>query len=104
MFAWLDEHHVTERTPDMTDEQFHHNTQMHALAPFKAAAWNLPMDVKEQLSSGVGSAVRYAVRRLGCANTRQYVEQVIHPIKITPSLVDYLAANSTHEQIKGLAG
>ena len=49
MFAWLDEHHVADRTPDMTDEQFHHTTQMHALAPFKAAAWNLPMDVKDQL-------------------------------------------------------
>jgi hypothetical protein len=42
--------------------------------------------------------------RLGCANTRQYVEQVIHPIKITPNLVDYLAVSSTHEKIKGLAG
>jgi len=104
MFAWLDEHHATERTPHMTDEQFHHNTQMHALAPFKATAWNLPMDVKEQLSTAWEAQFDMLFNRLGCANTRQYVEQVTHPIKITPRPVDYLAANSTHEQIKGLAG
>ena len=88
----------------MTDEQFHHNTQMHTLGPFKAAAWNLPMDVKERLSRRREAQFDILFNRLGCANTRKYVEQVIHPVKITPSVVDYLASNSTHEQIKGLAG
>ena len=104
MFAWLDEHHAAERTPEMTDEQFHHNTQMHALAPFKAAAWNLPPHVKEQLSAAWEAQFDMLFNRLGCTNTRQYVEQVIHPIKITPSLVDDLAASGTHEHTHGLAG
>jgi len=104
MFAWLDEHHAAERAPDMTDEQFHHNTQMHALAPFKAAAWNLPTNAKDQLSAAWEAQFDMLFDKLGCANTRQFVEQVIHPIKITPSLADYLASNNTNEQVSGLAG
>jgi len=104
MFAWLDERHAAERAPEMTDEQFHHNTQMHALAPFKAAAWNLPTDAKDQLSAAWEAQFDMLFDRLGCADTRQVVEQVIHPIKIKPCLEDYLADNNTQEQVSGLAG
>jgi fructose/tagatose bisphosphate aldolase len=104
MFAWLDEHHASDRTPNMTDEQFHHNTQMHALAPFKAAVWNLPTDVKEQLSAAWEAQFDMLFDRLGCANTRQVVEQFIHPPKITPHLADYFASNNPAGQISGLAG
>jgi hypothetical protein len=41
---------------------------------------------------------------LGCANTRQIVEQVIHPVKIQPRLEDYLAHQNTSQVINGLAG
>jgi fructose/tagatose bisphosphate aldolase len=104
MFAWLDEHHAAERTPEMTDEQFHHNTQMHALAPFKAAAWNLPTDAKDQLLAAWEAQFDMLLEQLGCANTRQVVDQVVHPIKITRSIEDYLASNNTNEQVSGLAG
>jgi fructose/tagatose bisphosphate aldolase len=104
MFAWLDEHHMADRTPDMTDEQFHHNTQMYALAPFKAIMWDLSTDAKEQLSAEWEAQFDILFDRLGCANTRQYVEQVIHPVKIAPSLADYFASNNTREQVSGLAG
>lgn len=104
MFAWLDEHHMADRTPDMTDEQFHHSTQMYALAPFKASIWNLPTDAKEQLSAVWEAQFDILFDRLGCANTRQYVEQFIHPVKIAPSLADYLASNDTQKHVSGLAG
>lgn len=103
MFAWLDENLAAERSPEMTDEQFHHNTQMHALAPFKESAWNLPTDVKDQLSAAWEAQFDMLFERLGCANTRQFVEQVIHPIKIQPRIEEYLKQN-TPTQVTGLAG
>ncbi|MBI5955034.1 MAG: class II fructose-bisphosphate aldolase [Chloroflexi bacterium] len=104
MFAWLDEHHAADRTSDMTDEQFHHTTQMHALAPFKAAAWNLPTDAKDQLGAAWEAQFDMLFDRLGCANTRQIVEQVIHPVRVKPHLEDYLASRNAPGQVKGLAG
>lgn len=104
MFAWLDAHLAAERKPEMTDEQFHHNTQMHALAPFKESAWNLPTDVKDQLSAAWEAQFDMLFERLGCAGTRQIVEQVIHPVKIPPKLEDYLVRNNLHEQVNGLSG
>ncbi len=104
MFSWLDEHLAAERKPDMTNEQFHHNTQMHALAPFKESAWNLPTDVKDQLSAAWEAQFDMLFERLGCADTRQIVEQVIHPIKIQPKLEDYLAHQNKSQTINGLAG
>jgi fructose/tagatose bisphosphate aldolase len=104
MFAWLDEHLTAERKPEMTDEQFHHNTQMHALAPFKAAAWNLPTDVKDQLSAAWEAQFDMLFERLGCAGTRSTVEQVTHPVKIAPRIEDYLANKNIVESVKGLAG
>jgi fructose/tagatose bisphosphate aldolase len=103
MFAWLDEHLAAERSPEMTDEQFHHNMQMHALAPFKESAWNLPTDVKDQLSAAWEAQFDMLFERLGCANTRPFVEQVIHPIKIQPHIEEYLKQN-TLTQVTGLAG
>jgi fructose/tagatose bisphosphate aldolase len=104
MFAWLDEQHAAARTPEMTDEQFHHNTQMYALAPFKAAAWNLPADAKAQLLAAWEAQFDMLLDRLGCANTRQVVEQVVHPVTVMPHLEDDLAVNQPNTQVSGLAG
>lgn len=104
IFAWLDKHYATDRAPDMTDEQFHHNTQPHAIAPFKAAAWNLPLATKEKLSQAWEAQFDMLFDRLGCANTRQYVEQVVNPPKISPRIADYLVDKDRPEQVSGLAG
>jgi hypothetical protein len=77
---------------------------MHALAPFKAAAWNLPTDAKDQLGAAWETQFDMLFDRLGCANTRQIVEQVIRPVKIKPRLEDYFASRSVPGQVKGLAG
>jgi hypothetical protein len=88
----------------MTDVQFHHNSQMHALAPFKAAVWNLPTDVKEQLMEAWEAQFDKLFNKLGCAGTRPIVEQFIHPVKIQPKLEDYLSYQSIGQTIRGLAG
>jgi len=103
MFAWLDKNLAAERKPEMTDEQFHHNTQMHALAPFKESAWNLPTDVNDQLSAAWEAQFDMLFERLGCAGTSSIVEQVIHPIKIQPKMEDYQKQH-TSAQVTGLAG
>lgn len=104
MFAWLDEHLAAERKPGMTTEQFHHNTQMHALAPFKESAWNLPTDVKDQLSAAWEAQFDMLFERLGCAGTRSIIEQIVHPVKVTPKLEDYLNHQQSSTQVAGLAG
>jgi fructose/tagatose bisphosphate aldolase len=104
IFAWLDEHFAVERTPEMTDVQFHHNFQMHALAPFKAAVWNLSTDVKEKLLAAWEAQFDMLFDRLGCAGTRPIVERFIHPAKIQPKLEDYLTYQSIGQTIRGLAG
>jgi fructose/tagatose bisphosphate aldolase len=104
MFAWLDEHHAAERAPGMTDEQFHHTTQMHALAPFKAEAWNLLTDVKDQLAAAWEAQFDMLFDRLGCADTRRTVERVVHPVKIKPRLEDYPSHRNTASPTSGLAG
>jgi hypothetical protein len=101
---WLDHRFAYERTGEMTNAQFYHKTQMHALAPFKKAMWNLPRGVIQDISCDWERQFDQLFNRLGCANTRQMVEKVVKPVVIQPTLdsIDENPSDSHH--VNGLVG
>lgn len=104
MYQWLDTHYGYERTGEMTDPQFYHKTQMHALAPFKRDLWNLPTEVIEKLSLAWESQFDQLFTRLGCTNTREMVENLIIPVVIPPILEDLDERVAEFPDVDGLVG
>jgi fructose/tagatose bisphosphate aldolase len=104
MYHWLDTNFVHERTKGMTDPQFYHKTQMHALAPFKKVLWNLPTEVMEKLSLTWESQFDQLFTRLGCTNTREMVENFTMPAVIPPNLEDLDDGAAESPDVDGLVG
>ncbi len=90
MYEYLDKHHRDERKPDWTDAQFYYKLRKKALGPFKAALWDLPDEVKEEIAFAWTHTFRLLFTRLGLRNTREILEQHISPVAISPRLKDYL--------------
>ncbi len=101
---WLNEKYSHERSDNMTDSQFYHKVEMHALAPFKQALWNLTPNEKEAISKTWESQFDQIFLQLGCTDTRPIVEKYITPVSITP-IFDLSPSNNDHVQTNiGLSG
>ncbi len=90
MYAYLDEHHRDERKPDWTDAQFYYKLRKKALGPFKAALWDLPEEVKEEIAFAWTHTFRLLFTRLGLRNTREMVDRFVPLTAVPPRLEDYL--------------
>ena len=69
----------------MTDEQFYYKTRKNAVGPFKKQSWNLPEQVKAQLSAAWEDQFTRLFKLLGQAGTRKYVQRFIEPVKSSPT-------------------
>lgn len=103
MYAYLDEKNAAERKPGMTDEQFYYKTRKNVIGPFKARVWNMPAAKKAEIGQAWEDQFSKLFGLLGLANTRMYVEQIIHPIKVKPQRKDYGAAGAGEEDVSDLA-
>lgn len=103
MYAYLDDKHASERKPDQTAEQFYYKTRKQAIGPFKAKVWNLAPEKKEEIGQAWEDQFSKLFNLLGLAGTRQYVEQTIRPVAISPRLQDYLGEAVAAEDVKDLA-
>jgi fructose/tagatose bisphosphate aldolase len=101
---WLKTNYSQERAKGMTDGQFYHKVEMHALAPFKNDLWNLPEDVKSTIAAAWESQFDQMFSQLGCANTRQLIGSYIHPVKVPPVFRATLSETIMEKIEKGLVG
>ena len=103
MYVYLDENHNDERKPDMTDEQFYYKTRKRVIGAFKAQTWDLPAEKKDEICSAWEAQFGKLFELLGLTNTRNYVEQTITPVLITPELNYYLKLETDEEDVSDLA-
>jgi len=88
----------------MTESQFYHKVEMHALAPFKKALWNLPVGDKEIIIHTWESQFDLLFQHLGCANSRSLVEKYIRPVIVQPILDLTAVPNKAAQPSAGLSG
>jgi fructose/tagatose bisphosphate aldolase len=81
---WLNKTYYHERSDNMTDRQFYHKVEVHALAPFKHSLWNLTPDEKEVITKNWELQFDQIFLQLGCTNMRPIVEKYITPVIIGP--------------------
>ena len=103
MYAYLDEKFVSDRKPDMTDEQFYYKVRKNAVGPFKQQTWNLPADKKAEMGRIWEKQFSKLFKQLGVAGTRKYVEQTVHPLVVQPDLNFYLGGATLEEEVSDLA-
>jgi len=101
---WLDMNYAHIRSNEMTESQFYHKVEMHALAPFKKALWNLPVGDKEIIIHTWESQFDLLFQHLGCANSRSLVEKYIRPVIVQPILDLTAVPNKGAQPSAGLSG
>jgi hypothetical protein len=103
MYAWLDVNSAAERKADMTDEQFYYKSRKNAIGPFKAQAYALPTAEIDKLGSAWEAQFGKLFDLLGVADTKQYVDQFVKPVKIAPKIGDYVKEAVAAEDVSDLA-
>jgi protein-arginine kinase activator protein McsA len=104
MHAWLDLNYGHERTPEMTDAQFYHRFEMHALAPFKQVLWDLPISVKERICKAWEIQFDSIFKRLGCSDSYTMVHEQIKPVITEPKFESSQTSTERNQAANGLAG
>jgi fructose/tagatose bisphosphate aldolase len=103
IYEWLKVNAAADRKEGMTDEQFFYKTRKNAVGQFKAKAYALNADAKEELASAWQGQFDRLFNLLGVQDTKRYVDQFVHPIKIAPVLSDYVKDAATAEDVSDLA-
>jgi fructose/tagatose bisphosphate aldolase len=92
MYAYLDENFQHERKPDMTDDQFYYKSRKRALGAFKQEILQLSDDEKTAVAEAWKAQFAQLFDSLAIAETKEYVEKTVTPIKHLPSLESYIKA------------
>lgn len=103
MYAWLDTNNAADRKAGMTDEQFYYKTRKNAIGPFKAQSYALPQAEIDKLDAAWEAQFDKLFNLLGVADTRQYVDKYIKPVKVAPRLSDYVKEAVAAEDVSDLA-
>lgn len=103
IYAFLDKNNISDRKPDMTDEQFYYKTRKNAIGPFKMKIWQIPSETKKAISQALEDQFRKLFVHLGMPGTRTYVDSKIHPIEVLPDIKFYLGDITEEEEVSDLA-
>ncbi|HPH95951.1 MAG TPA: class II fructose-bisphosphate aldolase [Anaerolineaceae bacterium] len=103
MYGYIETKHAIDRTPDMTDEQFHYKFRKNALGVFKKQIWGLSEEFRLELLSKWEAQFEKLFASLGIANTRPYTDRFIKPVIIAPDLKYYLGEQASVEDVSDLA-
>lgn len=103
LYAYLDQHHGSERKDGQSDEQFYYKTRKQAIGPFKAQIWGMPAEVKGEICDAWEAQFSRLFDSLAIAGTRQYLEKFVTAPKIVPDLSTYLGAEVESEEVGDLA-
>lgn len=103
IYAWLDKNYASERKEGQTDEQFYYKTRKRALGEFKQKIWAISPEQLVKITKAWDKQFRDLFKRLGMANTRQYVDNYIKEVKVEAKLEDYLLGTTKQEDTSDLA-
>lgn len=91
MYAYLDENNQHERKPDMTDDQFYYKTRKRVIGVYKNDILSLPAEAKAKVTKEWEKQFTQLFDSLAIADTKQYVNRFITPVKLLPSLSSYIS-------------
>jgi fructose/tagatose bisphosphate aldolase len=103
VYAYVNNQYGADRKPTQTDEQFHYENRKRALGPFKSALWDLPEDEKAVVIQAWDEQFAKLFDLLTIGGTLTYVEQFVHPVKVTPSREFYFGEETEQEELKDLS-
>jgi hypothetical protein len=75
MYAYIQDKHADEMTPDQTREQFIYKTRKRALGPFKEAMWNLPEELREKIGEELETKFDLLFKKLNVHDTLEIVRK-----------------------------
>ncbi len=91
MYAYLDENAQNERKPDMTDDQFYYKSRKRVLGVYKKEILNLSAEAKADVAKEWEKQFNQLFDSLAIADTKQYVDKFVTPVKPLPSLTSYIS-------------
>ena len=103
MYAHLDQTQGASRKAGQTDDQFYYKTRKYAIGPFKTQLWNLPEDKKVHIRLAWQRQFEMLFDSLAISGTRDFVEQTVEQVAVTPRLSDYLLESDSDEDVSDLA-
>ncbi|HWP36837.1 MAG TPA: class II fructose-bisphosphate aldolase [Gemmatimonadales bacterium] len=75
--AWVIQHCASERKASDTEEQFLYKSRKKAIGPFKAALWDLPAEVKEQVCADLERRFEFLFDQLNIGDTARLVARYV---------------------------
>jgi len=75
--AWVIENCANERKPSDTEEQFLYKSRKKAIGPFKAALWDLPAAIKEQVCADLEARFGFLFDQLNIRDTAGLVARYV---------------------------
>ena len=91
IYKYLEENHQNERKPDMTDDQFYYKSRKRAFGAFKKEILSLPAEDKAKVSAAWEKQFTQLFDSLAIADTKNFVDEHIKPVKVLPALSSYMA-------------
>ncbi len=92
IYTHLREKFASEKKDADTDEQFIYKTRKKGFGEFKSEFWNLPDNIKSEISKKLENKLEFLFKQLKVENTMDIIEKTIRPIKISPNLDNEIAA------------
>lgn len=85
MYDYLRKNCSGERKEGQTDEQFIYKTRKKAFGPFKEKIWNLPKNIRENISATLEDKFVFLFEKLNVDNTKKIIDETIKPVEIMQS-------------------
>lgn len=73
---------ASEKKEGQTDEQFIYKTRKRGFGPFKKKMWDLPNNVRENISYKLETKFTFLFEKLNVINTKEVVSKTIKPLKV----------------------
>ncbi len=77
MYAWLDANVAGERKSDDSQEQFYYKSRKKAIGPFKAAVWQLPAAVRQEIGAELERTFAFLFEQLKVGGTAGLIDRFI---------------------------
>lgn len=103
IYEYLKKNYMSERKPDMTDEQFYYKTRKNAIGPFKSEIFDLPNEFHMGMQKLWKEKFLILFKLLGLQGTKLLVDKYITPVMVSPQIEDYLGSENLAENVSDLA-
>lgn len=103
IYEWVRTNAADERKASDTEDQFLYKSRKKAIGPFKAQVWNLPAEVKGEITTAWEKQFAFLFEQLNIKDTRELALKHTSKVAVRKTLADFGAADKGGEDVEGLA-